>query len=161
MPGESLPYIPEESIRRELIPVLLEAAHRAFGPGQTASVQVLADYSGYEVMVQGAIAAELDGCEEAILKALSRELWPLLPDPYVDLTKQMEAMTSSTQGWRLILWRSSEGEATDARRCWSFVKGSYWGPQYGCQRGKACRWVHEIPETFGIGIKVSAVRYSK
>mmetsp|Transcript_62038 Transcript_62038/g.145545 ORF Transcript_62038/g.145545 Transcript_62038/m.145545 type:complete len:335 (-) Transcript_62038:78-1082(-) len=153
MPG----YVPEESLRRELFPVLLEAAARAFGPGQTATVQLLADYSGYEVVLQGAAAAELRTREEALLQALGRELWPSLSDPYFDMDQQMEQPTIHlSPSWRLILWRSSEGEAADSRRCSSFARHG------ACPRGKACRWDHEIPQqTIGIVIKVTAARYAK
>mmetsp|Transcript_69876 Transcript_69876/g.166741 ORF Transcript_69876/g.166741 Transcript_69876/m.166741 type:complete len:339 (+) Transcript_69876:60-1076(+) len=153
MPG----YVPEDGLRRELFPVLLEAAARAFGPGQTATVQLLADYSGYEVVLQGAAAAELRTREEALLQALGRELWPSLADPYFDMDQQMEQPTiHSSPSWRLILWRSSEGEAADSRRCSSFARHGT------CPRGKACRWDHEIPQqTIGIVIKVTAARYTK
>ncbi|CAJ1438174.1 unnamed protein product, partial [Effrenium voratum] len=143
-----------ECLSRELVPVLYEAAHRAFGPGHTANVQCLPDASGYEVFVQGAAAQEAELRGDALLEALGRALWPLLGDPYIDMNRHLDSAYGSNS-YRLMLWRSGEGEAADSRRCWNYVRHG------SCARGDACRWAHAMPETFGIGIKVSPVRYAK
>ena len=39
-----------DGLSRELIPFILEASHRAFGPGGTANVLALPDGSGYEAL---------------------------------------------------------------------------------------------------------------
>eukprot|EP00931_Biecheleriopsis_adriatica_P075300 TRINITY_DN49200_c0_g1_i1.p1 TRINITY_DN49200_c0_g1~~TRINITY_DN49200_c0_g1_i1.p1 ORF type:complete len:384 (+),score=77.81 TRINITY_DN49200_c0_g1_i1:138-1289(+) len=141
-------YFDYQSLHAELIPALYEAGHLAFGPGGTANVSFLPDGMGYEVWVQGAIASEVEqGREEFVLEALCRALWPTLSDTYLYMERHTEQVSG---GLRMRLWRSCEDEATDSQRCWVFVRHGY------CERGNSCRWLHEMPETIPVEIKVSA-----
>lgn len=149
-------FVMDGSLNHELIPWLYEASHRAFGPGGTANVRCLPDASGYcayEVIVQGDVAQAVEqGRDSCLIELLAHYLWPLLSDPYVDMQRGSD---TATGGARITLWRSSEGDAADSQRCWQFARHNT------CARGDACRWTHEVPETFGILIKVSSVRYAK
>ena len=143
-------YLTEEGLNRELVPVLYDASHRAFGPGHTANVLCMPDVAGYEVFLQGAAAQQVEqGRGDELLQTLSRTLWPLLGDPYLYLDIRNQNSVSSGH---LILWRSCEGDAADSRRCWSFARHN------SCARGDQCRWAHEVPHTMEIYVKVSSAR---
>ncbi|CAL1132293.1 unnamed protein product [Cladocopium goreaui] len=137
-----------ESLNREMVPYLLNASHRAFGPGLTANVQCLPD--GYEVVLQGAAAHEVEqGREYDILQNLGHHLMQVVGDGYVgcEITRNYDAVSH-----RISLWRSCEGEAADSRRCWNFARNN------SCARGDQCRWAHEHPQTMEIAVKVASVR---
>lgn len=141
-----------QSLHAELTSFLYEAAHCAFGPGCTASIQLLADGTGFEVFVQGYAAAEIqNGREEALLDSLSSTLWPKLGVEYVGMDKRMERsdVYPPQVRYRLSLWRSADSQEADSQRCWDYVK------QGLCSRGECCRWQHSIPPTYSLDIKVS------
>ncbi|CAE8608843.1 unnamed protein product [Polarella glacialis] len=139
----------------ELFTGLYDAAHTAFGSGNTASVALLSDGMGFEVWLQGGAALELlRGREEDLLSALERHLWPTLGREYLGAVRRVQGPQDAygypaTPGFRLAVWRAIEDDHSD-ERCWDFIKCGT------CGRGDACRWMHTLPETFQIDIKVSA-----
>jgi len=151
------PQLDWQQLNAELVSALYDASHVAFGPGQTANVGFLPDGTGYEVWVQGFPAQELErGNGEAVLEELSRALWPTLGNEYLGMVKRQDQQTlQQLPGHRLTLWRSCETETADSTRCWNFVRTGT------CARGDRCRWLHEVPATLPVEIKVSAIsRYA-
>lgn len=141
-----------QTLHAEFTSLLYDAARCAFGPGCTASIQLLADGTGLEVFVQGYVAAEIqNGREEALLDSLSSILWPKLGVEYVGMDKRLERsdVYPPQARCRLTLWRSCDSHEADSQRCWDYVK------QGLCSRGECCRWQHSIPPTYSLDIKVS------